>query len=199
LLRRHLFSTDHEVIGLQYAFTSLFFLLVGFALVLIIRWQHAYPGEPLPLIGGLPGEERASGGILLPEFFNQLGAMHGTIMVFLGVVPLAVGTFGKHLVPLQIGAPDMAFPRLNLASYWFYLAGGIVMLASFFVPGGAAMSGWTSYAPLAVFAPDGQTWWLVGMLLMVFSSLLGAPTTHTRTPRHPRRIPKPTRAAALVI
>jgi cytochrome c oxidase subunit 1 len=68
----------------------------------------------------------------------------------------------------------MAFPRLNLASYWFYLAGGIVMLASFFVPGGAAMSGWTSYAPLATFAPDGQTWWLGGMLLLIFSSLLGA-------------------------
>ena len=74
--------------------------------------------------------------------------MHGTIMVFLGVVPLAFGAFGNYVVPLQIGAPDMAFPRLNMASYWFYLAGGIVMLASFFVPGGAANNGWTSYAPL---------------------------------------------------
>jgi cytochrome c oxidase subunit 1 len=111
---------------------------------------------------------------MLPEFYNQLGAMHGTIMVFMGIVPLAVGAFGNYLVPLQIGAPDMAFPRLNLASYWFYAAGGLLMLGSFFLPAGAAMSGWTSYPPLADFAPEGQTWWLAGMLLLIFSSLLGA-------------------------
>jgi cytochrome c oxidase subunit 1 len=112
---------------------------------------------------------------MLPEFYNQLGAMHGTIMVFLGVVPLAVGAFGNYIVPLQIGAAEMAFPRLNLASYWFYLAGGLVMLSSFVVPGGAANNGWTSYAPLSDLAPGmGQTMWLVGMLFIIFSSLLGA-------------------------
>jgi cytochrome c oxidase subunit 1 len=173
LLRRYFFSTDHKTIGVQYGVTSLFFLLVGFALVLIIRWQHAYSGQPLPLIGGLLGEV-APGGVVPPELYNQLGAMHGTIMVFLGVVPLAVGAFGNYVLPLQVGAPDMAFPRLNLASYWFYLAGGVVMLASFLTPGGAASSGWTSYAPLAVFAQDGQSWWLAGMLLLIMSSLLGA-------------------------
>ena len=86
---------------------------------------------------------------MLPEFYNQLGAMHGTIMVFLGVVPLAVGGFGNFVMPLQIGAPDMAFPKLNMVSYWVYFLGGVVMLASFFVPGGAAQSGWTSYPPLS--------------------------------------------------
>ncbi len=173
MLRKYFFSTDHKVIGLQYGVTSLWFLLVGFTLVLIIRWQHAYAGQPLPFIGGWLGAN-APGGILLPEFYNQLGAMHGTIMVFLGVVPLAVGAFGNYVLPLQVGAPDMAFPRLNLLSYWLYLAGGIVMLASFFTPGGAAGSGWTSYAPLSVVANDGQTWWLMGMLLLIMSSLLGA-------------------------
>jgi len=171
---RRIFSTDHKVIGLQYGFTSLFFLLVGFSLVILIRWQHAFNGQPLPLFGGLLGDTYAPGGIISPEFYNQLGAMHGTIMVFLGVVPLAFGAFGNYIVPLQIGAPDMAFPRLNALSYWLYLAGGLVMLGSFLAPGGAAMSGWTSYAPLADFAPAGQTWWLVGMLLLIFSSLLGA-------------------------
>jgi cytochrome c oxidase subunit I len=180
LLRRFFFSTDHKHIGLQYGFTSLFFLLVGFSLVLIIRWQHAYSGQPLPVIGGLLGEA-APGGVVPPELFNQLGAMHGTIMVFLGVVPLAVGAFGNYVLPLQIGAPDMAFPRLNLASYWFYAAGGAVMLFSFVTPGGAASSGWTSYPPLAVVAQDGQTWWLVGMLLLVMSSLLGAVNFITTT------------------
>jgi cytochrome c oxidase subunit 1 len=175
LFLKHFYSTDHKIIGLLYGFTSLFFLLVGFLLVVLIRWQLAYPGEPVPYVGGLLGEANAPGGVILPEFYNQLGAMHGTIMVFLGVVPLAVGAFGNYLVPLQIGAPDMAFPRLNLASYWFYFAGGVIMLASFFVPGGAANNGWTSYPPLSDLAPgDGQTLWLAGMLSLIFSSLLGA-------------------------
>ena len=114
------------------------------------------------------------GGMMLPEFYNQLGAMHGTIMVFLGVVPLAVGGFGNFVVPLQIGAPDMAFPRLNMASYWVFFLGGVTMLASFFVPGGAAQSGWTSYPPLSIIAGTGQTVWLVGMIFLITSSLLGS-------------------------
>jgi cytochrome c oxidase subunit 1 len=128
----------------------------------------------LPLIGGLFGDARAPGGVMLPDFYNELGAMHGTIMVFLGVVPLAVGGFGNFVLPLQIGAPDMAFPKLNMASYWCYFLGGVTMLASFFLPGGAASSGWTSYAPLSVIASIGQTGWLLGMVLLITSSLLGS-------------------------
>src|ERR1051326_1812063 len=126
-------STDHKVIGLQYLFTSLVFLLLGFLLILLIRWQLAFPFHPIPIVGGLLGDTNAPGGIMLPEFYNQLGAMHGTIMVFLAVVPFAVGAFGNYLIPLMIGAPDMAFPRLNALSYWLYLAGGLVMLGSFFL------------------------------------------------------------------
>ena len=175
LIRRYIFSTDHKVIGLQYGFTSLFFLLVGFFLVMLIRWQQAFPAQPIPLVGAWLGQTNAPGGVLLPEFYNQLGAMHGTIMVFLGVVPLAFGAFGNYVVPLQIGAPDMAFPRLNMTSYWLYLAGGLIMLASFLVPGGAANNGWTSYAPLSDLAPGhGQTFWLIGMAFLINSSLLGA-------------------------
>ena len=118
---------------------------------------------------------------MLPEFYNELGAMHGTIMVFLGVVPLAVGGFGNFVLPLQIGAPDMAFPRINMASYQFFALGGVTMLASFFVPGGAAQSGWTSYAPLSVIAGTGQTWWLIGMIFLITSSLLGAVNFITTT------------------
>ncbi len=169
-----LVSTDHKVIGVEYAITGLFFLLCGFLLMLLMRWQLAYPGAALPWLGSILGPDRMPEGVMLPEFYNQLGAMHGTIMVFLGVVPLAVGGFGNYLIPLQIGAPDMAFPRLNLASYWCYLLGGLAMLASFFVPGGAASSGWTSYAPLSVIATTGQTVWLAGMVMIATSSLLGA-------------------------
>ena len=142
--------------------------------MMVMRWQLAYPFQPIPLIGGLLGDSRAPQGIMLPEFYNQLGAMHGTIMVFLGVVPLAVGGFGNFVLPLQIGAPDMAFPKLNMLSYWSFFVGGVVMFASFFVPGGAANSGWTSYAPLSVIATTGQTLWLVGMIFLITSSLLGS-------------------------
>ena len=116
--RTYVFSTDHKVIGIQYTITGLLFLLFGFTLMMIMRWQLAYPGRPIPLIGQWLGQDRAPMGIMLPEFYNQLGAMHGTIMVFMGVVPLAVGGFGNFVMPLQIGAPDMAFPRINMASYW---------------------------------------------------------------------------------
>ena len=172
--RKYIFSTDHKVIGIQYGITSLIFLLLGFGMILMMRWQLANPGIALPLIGKIFGENNMPGGIMLPEFYNQLGAMHGTIMVFLGVVPLAVGAFGNYLVPLQIGAPDMCFPKLNMMSYWVYFLGGVVMLSSFFLPGGAANSGWTSYPPLSDIATIGQTAWLVGMVFLITSSLLGA-------------------------
>jgi cytochrome c oxidase subunit 1 len=172
-IQKYVFSTDHKVIGIQYGITALVFLFFGFCLMMLMRWQLAYPGEPLPLIGNLLGEGMP-GGVMLPEFYNSLGAMHGTIMIFLGVVPLAVGAFGNYLVPLQIGAGDMAFPKLNAASYWCYYVGGVIMLASFFVPGGAANSGWTSYPPLSVTATTGQTFWLFGMVALITSSLLGS-------------------------
>ena len=139
--RKYIFSQDHKVIGIQYALTGLVFLLFGFILMMIMRWQMAYNGRPIPLIGSWLGPNRAPQGIMLPEFYKQLGAMHGTIMVFLGVVPLAVGGFGNFVMPLQIGAPDMAFPKINMASYWVYFLGGLTMLLSFFMPGGSAQSG----------------------------------------------------------
>ena len=168
--RKYIFSQDHKMIGLQYGITALSFMLFGFTLMLVMRWQLAYPETPVPLIGWMLGED----GILLPEVYNSLGAMHGTIMVFLGIVPLAVGAAGNYIVPLQIGAPDMAFPKLNMASYWAYFLGGVIMIVSFFVPGGAANSGWTSYPPLSVIATTGQTLWLFGMIALITSSLLGA-------------------------
>ncbi len=173
--QKYVFSQDHKVIGIQYAITGLLFLLFGFTLMMVMRWQLAYPGKPIPLIGAWLGQDRAPMGIMLPEFYNQLGAMHGTIMVFLGVVPLAVGGFGNFVMPLQIGAPDMAFPKLNMVSYWVYFLGGVTMLTSFVLRGGAAQSGWTSYPPLSVItATNGQTMWLIGMIFLITSSLLGS-------------------------
>ncbi len=162
--RKYIFSIDHKVIGIQYGIMSLLFLLLGFGLMLVMRWQLAYPDQPLPLLGWR----------LSPDMYNSFGAMHGTIMIFLGVVPVITGAFGNYLVPLQVGACDMAFPKLNMASFWCYFVGGIVMLSGFLLPGGAASSGWTSYPPLSVVATTGQTVWLIGMVFLITSSLLGS-------------------------
>ena len=167
---KYIWSTDHKIIGIQYGITSLVWLLFGFGLMMIMRYQLAYPDTPVPIVGALLGD----GGLLPPEMYNSLGAMHGTIMIFLGVVPLAFGAFGNYFVPLQIGAIDMAFPKLNAASYWTYFAGSVIMAVGFFVPGGAANSGWTSYPPLAEIATMGQTVWLIGMVMLITSSLLGS-------------------------
>ena len=161
--RKYIFSIDHKVIGIQYGIMSLLFLLLGFGLMLVMRWQLAYPDQPLPLLGWR----------LSPDMYNSFGAMHGTIMIFLGVVPVITGAFGNYLVPLQVGACDMAFPKLNMASFWCYFVGGIVMLSGFLLPGGAASSGWTSYPPLSVDASTGQAVWLIGMVFLITSSLLG--------------------------
>jgi cytochrome c oxidase subunit I len=177
-LRTYVFSIDHKVIGIQYGVTALGFLFLGFMLMLMMRWQIAHPGDPVPIVGPLLAAtlgQVANNGIMSPDLYNSFGAMHGTIMVFLAIVPLAVGAFGNYLVPLQIGAGDMAFPRLNMLSYQFYFVGGVVMFTSFFIPGGAAQAGWTSYSPLATAIPtDGQTFWLIGMIFLITSSLLGS-------------------------
>jgi cytochrome c oxidase subunit I len=174
----YIFSTDHKIIGIQYGFTALCFMLFGFFLMLMMRWQIAHPGNPVPVIGPLLAKvlgQPAANGVISSDLYNSFGAMHGTIMVFLGIVPLAFAAFGNYVVPLMIGAVDMAFPRVNMASYQAYFLGGLVMLVSFFIPGGAAQAGWTSYSPLATTIPThGQLFWIIGMVLLITSSLLGA-------------------------
>ena len=176
--RSYVFSTDHKVIGIQYGLTALCFLLFGFFLMLMMRWQIAHPGQPVPIVGPILEKflgQPAAKGTLSPDLYNSFGAMHGTIMVFMAIVPLAFASFGNYVVPLMIGAPDMAFPRINMASYQAYVVGGLIMLVSFFIPGGAAQAGWTSYSPLATaIATSGQTFWLIGMIFLITSSLLGA-------------------------
>jgi cytochrome c oxidase subunit 1 len=167
--------TDHKTVGLLYFLSALGFLLVGFVLMLLFRWQLAWPAAPMPTIfSAAVGSVNAPGGYMAPEFYNQLVAMHGTVMIFLAVVPLLTGAFGNYLVPLLIGARDMAYPRLNATSYWVYLVAGVVMLASFFVEGGAADSGWTAYPPLSVLATRGQDFWLVSIFLLGVSAMLNS-------------------------
>ena len=179
--RKFVFSTDHKVIGIQYALSGLVFLFFGFCLMMLMRWQLAYPGKPLPIIGKLFGASMP-GGVMTPDFYNSLGAMHGTIMVFLGIIPVGFAGFGNYIVPLQIGAPDMAFPKVNMLSYWAFVLGAVTLLTSFFLPMGAAASGWSSYTPLADIEHlghgysilTGQSFWQIAMVFLATSSVLGS-------------------------
>src|SRR5574341_1612298 len=176
--RKYIFSTDHKIIGIQFLFVSLFFLLVGGLLAMQMRWQLGFPGRPMPG-GSLLPETMAPGGVLLPEYYIQLVTMHGTFMVFFAIMPLLVGVYANFLIPLKIGAHDMAFPRINMASFWTALLAGLVMLASLFVPEGASRAGWTVYAPLSA-RPDfsgvllGQQLWCLSIICLGLSSILGS-------------------------
>ena len=129
-LRRYVFSTDHKVVAKQYLSLSLLWALIGAGTAYLIRWQIAHPDT-----------EAFGWGYIEPNTYNALVTMHGTIMVFFVAMPLLLAAFGNFLIPLMIGAGDMAFPKLNMLSFWFGAISGVVMLASFFVPGGPAAGG----------------------------------------------------------
>ena len=153
-----LVTVDHKRIGILYVATcGVFFLLAG-VLALLIRTQLA----------------QANATLLTRDAYNEVVTIHGTAMVFLVVVPILAG-LGNFFVPLMIGANDMAFPRLNALSYWLFLFGGLVLMLSFFAAGGAARSGWTSYAPLSVkSAGTGQDLWILSLHILTISSMVGA-------------------------
>jgi cytochrome c oxidase subunit 1 len=175
-LRTYVFSTDHKMIARQFLFLGLFMMLIGGALALIIRWQLAWPETPVPGLSGILSETQ---GILEPSTYNMAFTMHATIMVFFVVMPILAGAFGNFLIPLMIGARDMAFPTLNMLSFWTTWTAGIIMLAGFFVPGGHAAAGWTSYAPLAsVVEYTGVNWgqnlWCISLFIMGIGSMMGS-------------------------
>ncbi|PYS96483.1 MAG: cytochrome c oxidase subunit I [Acidobacteria bacterium] len=177
-IRRYIFSTDHKVIGIQFMFVSLLFMVVGGLLAMMVRWQLAYPDRAMPL-GTLFPESVMPEGHIGPEVYNALFTMHGSIMIFLVIIPMLTGAFGNFLIPLMIGARDMAFPKLNMLSFWVALPGGIIMASSFFVDAGPAATGWTAYPPLSA-VPDytgvtlGQTLWIVAVLIVGTGSIMGA-------------------------
>ena len=176
--QKYIFSTDHKIIGIQFLFVSLFFLLVGGVLAMQIRWQLGFPGQPMPG-GGLLPATMTQGGVILPEYYIQLVTMHGTFMVFFAIMPLLVGVYANFLIPLKLGAHDMAFPRINMASFWTALLAGLIMTAGFFVPEGAPRAGWTMYAPLSARSDlsgssYGQILWCISIITLCLSSILGA-------------------------
>lgn len=177
-LRTYVFSLDHKVIGIQFLFSTLLWFIVGGLLALAVRWQLAWPWSSMPFVG--PRLFAGEGGQISPEFYTMLVTMHASVMIFFVIIPILAGAFGNFLIPLMIGADDMAFPTLNMLSYWCMWPAFICMLASFFVPGGAGGAGWTAYPPLAAVhsaAPasgPGQTIWLIGVIFIGISSMLGS-------------------------
>jgi cytochrome c oxidase subunit 1 len=154
-------TTDHKKIGILYIVTAFFFFIVAGIMALFIRSELAQPGLQ----------------IVSDQTYNELFTMHGTIMIFLFVMPVFSG-FANYLMPLMIGAPDVAFPRINALSYWIVPAAGIIMMLGFLVKGGAAAAGWTGYTPLseqtAQLGEHGQDLWIVGLILIAAASLLGS-------------------------
>jgi cytochrome c oxidase subunit 1 len=166
-LRTYVFSTDHKTIAKQYLATGIFMGIVGSLLSYVIRMQLADPGQPIPGYG-----------VIGPQQYNAIVTMHGTIMIFWVAMPILLAALANFLIPLMIGAKDMAFPRLNMLSYWVFLLSTVVLLVSFFVPGGAAAGGWTSYPPLSgTAAYSGGQWgvtlWILAVALEFVAFLMG--------------------------
>ena len=171
-LSTYVFSKDHKVIGIQFLFSTLLWFLVGGLLALGIRWQLAYPWSDMPVIGKMLFANE--GGQISPEFYTILFTMHASVMIFFVIIPILAGAFGNFLIPLMIGADDMAFPTLNMLSYWFMWPAFVAFTMSFFVAGGAAKGGWTSYPPLSLTDMSGQTLWLIGLTFVGVSSMMGS-------------------------
>ncbi|MEM7725714.1 MAG: cytochrome c oxidase subunit I [Cyanobacteria bacterium P01_A01_bin.45] len=156
------FSTDHKVIGIQYIVTAFIFFLIGGIFAMIIRGELITPESDL----------------VDRTVYNAMFTMHGTVMLFMWTFPVLAG-LANYLVPLMIGARDMAFPRLNALAFWMVPVFGIILMGSFFVPGGPAQSGWWSYPPVSTQNPagilfNGQFLWLLAVAISGVSSILGA-------------------------
>ncbi len=150
-------TTDHKKIGILYLVNSFVMFLIGGTLALVVRAELAQPGLQF----------------IKENVYNEAFTIHASLMLFLFIIPVLAG-FGNYVVPLQIGAPDMAFPRINALSFWMLPLAAIMILSGFLV-GGAAATGWTAYAPLseAPYSGVGQDLWIVGVILIGTSSILG--------------------------
>ncbi|MGH9555099.1 MAG: cytochrome c oxidase subunit I [Terriglobales bacterium] len=167
-IRKYIFSLDHKVIGLQYYFLALVAVFVGIFLSLLMRIHLVWPAASVPGFGEIK-----------PELYLTLLTMHGTIMVFFVLTTAPQSGFGNYILPIQIGAPDMAFPVLNMLSFWTTFVSFVVMLAAFFVEGGAPLSGWTQYPPLSAIRAEpgqglGMDLWIISIAIFCAATLMGA-------------------------
>ncbi|MGI8559236.1 MAG: cytochrome c oxidase subunit I [Solirubrobacteraceae bacterium] len=150
-------NTDHKVIGIQYTVHSFVYLLIGGLFAMLVRAELAQPGAKF----------------VDANTYNGLFSVHASLLIFLFVIPVFAG-LANYVLPLMIGAPDMAFPRLNALSFWLLPIAGVMMLGSFFAPGGSFASGWTAYAPLSTSAPIGQVFFTLAVQFAGASSIATA-------------------------
>ena len=155
--RRWLFATNHKDIGTLYLLFSFMNFMIGGVLALLIRLELFQPGLQF----------------FDPHFYNQLVTMHGLLMIFGAIMPAFVG-FANWMIPLQIGASDMAFARMNNFSFWLTVPASALLLASFFMPGGAPATGWTMYAPLSAQMGPSMDGAIFAIHLLGASSIMGA-------------------------
>ncbi len=156
-IMRWITTTNHKDIGTLYLWFSFTMFIVGGILALAIRAELFQPGLQF----------------WRPEFFNELTSMHGLIMIFGAIMPAFVG-FANWQIPMMIGAPDMAFARMNNWSFWLLPPAAILLLSSFFVPGGANAAGWTMYAPLSTQMGPGMDLAIFAVHILGISSIMGA-------------------------
>src|SRR3981189_1890961 len=175
-IRKWVFSLDHKVIGLQYYFLALTAVFVGMLLSLLMRIHMVSPTG----VFAVGGENKA-------ETYLSLLTMHGTIMVFFVLTTAPQGGFGNYFLPIQIGAADMAFPVLNMLSFWVTFIAFVVLIAAFFVAGGAPLHGWTGYPPLSALQSAGPgeglgaDLWITSIAIFCIASLMGALNLITTT------------------
>ena len=155
--RRWVYATNHKDIGTLYLLFSFTMFMVGGVLALAIRAELFQPGLQF----------------MHPQFFNQLTTMHGLIMVFGAIMPAFVG-FANWMIPLQIGAPDMAFARMNNLSFWLLIPAALMIVGSFFMPGGAPAAGWTLYAPLTLQMGPSMDAAIFALHILGASSIMGS-------------------------
>src|ERR1700726_3171275 len=156
---KYVFSQDAKVIAVQYSITALSIGLVALVLSWMMRLQLAFPSS-FSLIG--------------PAEYLQFITMHGMIMVIYLLTALFLGGFGNYLIPLMVGARDMVFPYVNMISYWVYLLAVLVLVASYFMPGGPTGSGWTLYPPQAILSgTPGREWGIILMLASLILFIIG--------------------------
>ncbi len=164
---KYVFSTDHKMIAMQYMFTGMAMALIGGFMAYAFRMQLAFPGVDVPGYG-----------TVTPGNYNALITNHGTIMIFWVAMPVLIAAFGNYLIPLMIGCDDMVFPRVNRLSYQIFLLSAVVLVVSFFVPGGGFGGAWTAYPPLSAkgeynLTALGSSLWLVAVALEFVAFLLG--------------------------
>ena len=151
-ITKYIWSQDHKVIAIQYAITAIFVGLVALVLSGLMRLQLGFPD---------------AFSFITPTEYYQFITLHGMIMVIFLLTALFLGGFGNYLIPLMIGSRDMVFPFMNMLSYWVYLLSVIILLSSFFVPGGPTGAGWTLYPPQSILPGTPGTDW--GIMLMIGS------------------------------